>query len=149
MIRRLLSSEINRLPFPSTIIRYGSLLVSKDNMAPDIRPNATLSIKIYQRFHAVSQPPIPEPGNIHGIALPHCASVMPNQPESTGSHSRKMHYAEIPVLFYLIIPNRHAGRHKPLLRTFTGTMQNCLHRGASSHEMGFCHPLPCTRGTDG
>ena len=42
------------------------------------------------------------------------------QTEATGSHSRKMHFAEIPVLFYLII----SGRHKPLLRTFTGTIQN-------------------------
>ena len=108
---------------------------------------------------------------------------MPIKVESTGSHSRKMRFAEIPMLFYLIISESHFGRHKPLLRTFTGTMQlrccknplkllrngiftplnhfltvcavnaqtywivtyfykNNLHRGASSHEMGFCHPCP-------
>ena len=32
---------------------------------------------------------------------------MPNQTESTGSHSRKMRFAEIPVLFYLIISGCH------------------------------------------
>ncbi len=48
---------------------------------------------------------------------------MPNQTESTGSHSRKMLFAEIPALFYLIISGYHSGRHKPLLRTFTGTVQ--------------------------
>ena len=34
---------------------------------------------------------VPEPGNIHWDgSIPHCASVMPNQTESVGSHSRKM-----------------------------------------------------------
>lgn len=77
---------------------------------------------------------------------------MPIQTESTGSHSRKMRFAEIPVLFYLIISGCQSGGHKPLLRTFTGTIQDHqnhkinlqgnLYRGASSHEMGFCHLYP-------
>ena len=77
---------------------------------------------------------------------------MPIQTESTGSHSRKMRFAEIPALFYLIISGCQSGRHKPLLRTFTGTIQDHqnrkinlrgnLYRGTSSHEMGFCHPYP-------
>lgn len=68
---------------------------------------------------------VPEPGNIHWDGfIPHCVSIMPNQTKSTGSHSRKMLFAEIPVLFYLIISGCHSGRHKPLLRTFTGTVQN-------------------------
>ena len=91
--------------------------------------------------------------NIHWDGfIPHCISIMPIQTESTGSHSRKMLFAEIPVLFYLIISGCQSGRHKPLLRTFTGTIQDHqnrkinlqgnLYRGASSHEMGFCHPYP-------
>ena len=47
--------------------------------------------------------------------IPRCASIMPNQTESTGSHSRKMLFAEIPALFYLIISDCHASRHNPLL----------------------------------
>lgn len=80
---------------------------------------------------------------------------MPIQTESTGSHSRKMRFAEIPVLFYLIISGCQSGRHKPLLRTFTGTIQDHqnhkiilqgnLYRGASSHEMGSCHLCPSSK----
>ena len=52
-------------------------------------------------------------------------------------------------------PAATSGRHKPLLRTFTGTIQDHLnrkinlqgnlYRGASSHEMGFCHPCPSAK----
>lgn len=72
-----------------------------------------------------------------------------------------MRFAEIPVLFYLIISGCHSGRHKPLLRTFTGTtlttitanslianLQSNLQRGTSSHEMGFCHPIYLLKLTD-
>lgn len=83
---------------------------------------------------------VPEPGNIHWDGyIPHCASIMPNQTKSAGSHSRKMLFAEIPVPFYLITSDCHASRHNPLLRTFTGN--NEVLAGTSSHEMGFCHPF--------
>ena len=57
--------------------------------------------------------------------IPRCVSAMPNQTESTGSHSRKMLFAEIPVLFYLITSDCHVSRHNPLLHTFTGN--NVIH----------------------
>ena len=118
--------------------------------------NATLSIKIKKDFLSRFLNQIPQPGNIHWDGfIPHCISVMPIQTESTGSHSRKMRFAEIPVLFYLIISGCQSGRHKPLLRTFTGAIQDHqnhkiilqgnLYRGASLHEMGFCHPCPSAK----
>lgn len=63
-----------------------------------------------------------------GTAIPHCTSIMPIQTESTGSHSRKMRFAEIPALFYLIISGCHSSRHNPLLFTFTGNNTfHCRH----------------------
>ena len=56
-------------------------------------------------------------------SIPHCVPVMPIQTESAGSHSRKMRFAEIPVLFYLITPGCHSGEQEPLLETFTGPVQ--------------------------
>ncbi len=53
-----------------------------------------------------------------------------------------MLFAEILVLFYLINSDCHAGRHNPLLHTFTGS--NVSITGISSHETGFCHPYPKT-----
>ena len=91
---------------------------------------------------------IPETGNIHWDGfIPHCASIMPNQTESTGSHSRKMLFAEIPVLFYLIISDCHASRHNPLLLktcVFTFTGNNVIHCRYIFARNGILPPLyPC------
>ncbi len=64
---------------------------------------------------------------------------MPSQTESTGIHSRKMLFAEIPALFYLIISDCHASRHNPLLHTFTGN--NVIHCRYIFARNGILPPL--------
>lgn len=81
-----------------------------------------------------------------GIALPHCALAVaqtwnsPFPAASAGSHSREMRIAEIPVPSYLIIPGCHAGRHNPLLFTFTGN--NVIHCRSVFARNGVLPPLP-------
>lgn len=121
-------------------------LISKDNFLNNLsfKQHKLLYFREQRHKTAILQnlplSRIPEPGNIHWDGfIPHCTSVMPNQTKSTGSHSRKMLFAEIPVPFYLIISDCHASRHNPLLHTFTGN--NEILAGTSSHEMGLCHPF--------
>ncbi len=74
-----------------------------------------------------------------GTAIPHCASIMPNQTESAGSHSRKM----------LSLKFRCRSISLPLVAIPVGTILCSIPSratmlsiaGTSSHEMGFCHPL--------